>query len=106
MFDLAAFTLQLFQCRRKRNKDVGAQTHRAGPEGGVELCSSRAGQPVPTSPLLSLWERPWGQGHFRVSKCPAGENQPCPRTPPPSQLWHGPSREQQQHVPVPSPQPP
>lgn len=33
--------------------------------------------------LLSLWERPWGQGHFWVCKCPVGARV-SPRTSPPS----------------------
>lgn len=77
MFDLAAFTFKLFQHRKKRNQDVGAQTRWAGPNEGMESSSSR-GQAAcdhlicspPESlfePLPDTQERPLGQGHWEVS---------------------------------------
>lgn len=77
MFDLAAFTFKLFQHRRKRNQDVGAQTYWAGPNEGMESSSSRGwaacahlicSPPKSLSePLPDAQERPLGQGDREVS---------------------------------------
>lgn len=77
MFDLAAFTFKLFQHRRKKNQDVGAQTCWAGTNEGMESSSSRgwaacgcvicSPPKLLFEPLSDTQERSLGQGHWELS---------------------------------------